>query len=75
MKKFILFLGFLYVTIPTVLAQCSQCKAIAEQDAEDGGSSINTGILYIMVIPYIILFIVFRKKIFGLFKSLKDRDF
>lgn len=75
MKKVILILGFLYYAGFNVLAQCSQCKAIAEQDAEDGGSSINTGILYIMIIPYIILFIVFRKKIFGLFKSLKNRDF
>jgi len=51
------------------------CKASAEAQADEDGSSINAGILYIMIIPYIILFIVFRKKIFILFKSLKNRDF
>lgn len=57
------------------MAQCAMCKATAESQAEDDGSSINTGIIYIMVIPYIILFIVFRKKIVVLLKSLRDRDF
>ena len=75
MKRFILILGFLYFTMHDVMAQCAACKAVAETQAEDDGSSINTGIIYIMVMPYVILCIVFRKKIFGLFRSLRDRDF
>lgn len=55
-----------------VFAQCAMCKAVAEEQAAVGGSTVNTGILYIMVIPYIILFIVFRKKIFGFLKELKN---
>ena len=47
------------------------CKAVAEEQAAEGESTINMGILYIMVIPYIILFVVFRKKIFGFLKELK----
>jgi len=47
------------------------CKAVAEEVAEEEGSTINTGILYIMVIPYIILFFAFRKKIFGFIRELK----
>ena len=66
---------FLCFTVQNVMAQCSACKAVAEAQAEEDGSGINTGIIYIMVIPYIILFIVFRKKIGGLFNSLKTRDF
>jgi len=75
MNKLILLIGFLLFKIHNITAQCVMCKATAEAQAEESGSGINAGIIYIMVIPYIILFIVFRKKIFSLFKSLKNRDF
>jgi hypothetical protein len=53
-------------------AQCTMCKAVAEDEVEEeGDTGINTGILYLMVVPYIVLFIVFRKKIFGFLKDLK----
>lgn len=64
-------LGLLVLFVQDLAAQCSMCKAIAEEQAAEGESTINSGILYIMVIPYIILFIVFRKKVFGFFKELK----
>lgn len=52
---------------------CSQCKLVAEQGAEADensfGSNINSGILYLMAMPYIFLVIVFRKKIFNFFRS------
>ena len=54
---------------------CSQCKMLAEQsaglDEASFGSNINMGILYLMIIPYVLLFVLFRKKIFSLFKNLK----
>ena len=38
---------------------CSQCKMLAEQGSEldeaSFGSNINTGILYLMIIPYLII--------------------
>ncbi|MGV6860515.1 MAG: hypothetical protein ACWA41_02025 [Putridiphycobacter sp.] len=74
-NRIILLIGFLYFTLPTAMSQCVMCKAQAEAEAEESGSSINSGILYIMIIPYIILFIAFRKKIFALFRDLKHRDF
>lgn len=64
-------LGLLVLFVQDLSAQCSMCKAIAEEQAAEGESTINSGILYIMVIPYIILFVVFRKKVFGFFKELK----
>lgn len=64
-------LGLLVLFVQDLSAQCSMCKAIAEEQAAEGESTINSGILYIMVIPYIILFVVFRKKIFGFLKELK----
>ncbi len=54
-----------------LFSQCAMCKAVAEEQAEENPSTINTGILYIMIIPYIILFFAFRKKIVGFLKELK----
>jgi len=65
-------LVFLYFTMMgKAFAQCVMCKAQAEAQAEEDGSSINSGIIYIMLIPYIILFVVFHKKIFKFLKELK----
>ena len=58
-----------------VSAQCSMCSAVAEGATEEVdesiGQQLNYGILYLMSIPYIILFILFRKKIFKFFRELK----
>lgn len=59
------------------VAQCSQCKLLAEQSGnpaddkllgDSGGNNINSAILYIMAVPYIILTFLFRKQIKRLFK-------
>lgn len=54
---------------------CSQCKLLAEQgsevDEDAFGSNINSGILYLMALPYIalvIVLIVYRKKVAKLIK-------
>lgn len=69
---FVLVLLIVIFISPDLQAQCSQCKLLAEQngnnvDAEllgnDGGNTINSAILYIMAVPYIILSILFRKQI------------
>lgn len=64
--------------IDVVFAQgCSQCKLLAEQGSEldeaSFGSNINYGILYLMIIPYILLLILFRKRIVRLFRALLNR--
>ncbi len=64
-----LVLFFAFLMVGESEAQCSMCKAVVESSEE--GKSINTGILYIMGIPYVLLFIFFRKRIFGLFRALK----
>jgi len=72
MRKQIYILVVLLFFVQDLYSQCAMCKAVAEEEvAEEGYSGINAGILYIMIIPYIILFIVFRKKIFGFFKELQ----
>ena len=55
---------------------CSTCRAqIISSNKEDFtvGNGLNIGILFSMIIPYIILFFLFRKQIVHLFKSLKAK--
>lgn len=80
MKKlffiFILVAVFVFINSEAI-AQCSQCKLLAEQSGnpaddkllgDSGGNNINSAILYIMAVPYIILSFLFRKQIKRLFK-------
>jgi hypothetical protein len=52
---------------------CSQCKMLAEQNAgldeNSFGSNINGGILYLMIIPYLLLMFLFRNQLIGFLKS------
>jgi hypothetical protein len=41
----------------------------AEVDESSFGSTINTGILYLMTIPYLILLFLFRERIFRFVKG------
>lgn len=73
-KKYILLLAFAVFFVVDYYAQgCSQCKMLAEQGAEvdeaSFGTNINKGILFLMAIPYILLFFLFRKKLAKLFKK------
>ncbi|MEN9290750.1 MAG: hypothetical protein RIT34_112 [Bacteroidota bacterium] len=72
-SKFLLILG-LVLSMQNVLAQgCSQCKMLAEQghglDENSFAGNINGGILYLMLIPYLLLLFLFRKPILGFLKS------
>ena len=59
-----------------VEAQCAMCKATAESATENVdkgiGEGFNSGIVYLMVLPYLllatILVVFFRKRIIALFK-------
>lgn len=70
---FISVLLFFVSSFQSVVAQgCSQCKLLAEQGSEmdesSFGTNINTGILYLMLIPYLLLMFLFRKKILAVLK-------
>jgi hypothetical protein len=77
MKNKFLFLGIILLFFGTELfgQGCSQCKLMAEQGLEMEetafGTNINTGILYLMIIPYLLILFLFRKQLIGLFKSLR----
>jgi hypothetical protein len=66
---------FLIVSGQKIWAQgCSQCKLVSEQatelDESSFGTNINSGILYLMIIPYLLIFFLFRKRIISFFKSM-----
>jgi hypothetical protein len=73
MKKFLVLLIFVIAIVGMNYGQgCSQCKLLTEQGSEldenSFGSNINTGIIFLMIIPYLILMWFFRKQIARVFK-------
>ena len=59
-----------------VIAQgCAMCKAVVENGSTSFGGEqavgrgLNTGILYLMVIPYLMLLLIFRKRIAGFIRE------
>jgi hypothetical protein len=73
--KFILLFVLVFFQASTILAQgCSQCKLLAQQGSEvdeaSFGTNINSGILYLMIIPYLLLLFLFRKQVLGFLKRL-----
>lgn len=52
---------------------CSQCRLMAEQGSEldeaSFGSNINGGILYLMILPYLLVMFLFRKQLLKFFRS------
>jgi high-affinity nickel permease len=81
--KYMLIAGVVLVLLPVdVDAQCAMCKAVAKSDLETGGdigNGINTGILYLMAIPYVILtiggYFFFKKSIDEKLKELRNKYF
>ncbi|WP_250419200.1 MULTISPECIES: hypothetical protein [Pontibacter] len=60
---FSLVLGLMLITATQGYSQCAMCRATVESNVGTGskepesevGSGLNTGILYLMVIPYILI--------------------
>ena len=80
MKRWLpLLLLLILVLPPDVLAQgCAMCKATVESGQDQSGifggqqavgQGLNKGIILLMVVPYILLFLFFRKRIVGFFKE------
>lgn len=62
-RNTLLILGFLLISTITIdlLAQCPMCKMAASSNLANGGSEgrgLNTGILYMLAIPYILIFTI-----------------
>jgi hypothetical protein len=77
MKRVLILLVALLLVVDFSYGQgCSQCKLLAEQGSEldenSFGSSINSGILYLMAFPYLILLFLFRHRIIRFLKGKKE---
>jgi hypothetical protein len=57
MRKFVMLVLAMFMSLST-WAQCAMCKATAESGQAAGSteaSGLNSGILYLMVFPYLIM--------------------
>lgn len=52
-KSFILLLIIFWSNIS--YSQCAMCKAVVEQGDSDMAEGINSGIIYLMIFPYLFL--------------------
>ena len=66
------------LVFPDLAAQgCAMCKATVESGQNTTtfggeqtiGRGLNQGILYLMAVPYVLLFLLFRKRIIGFVKE------
>ena len=62
MKKALIIKSFLIIaclsTLNTIVAQCPMCRMTLESNYQNGGTTangMNTGILYLLVMPYLIV--------------------
>jgi hypothetical protein len=74
----VFFVVLLVLLIPSISeAQCAMCKQAAssslENDPRSMARSLNSGILYLMAVPYLMLAIIFRKQIKAVFLNLKAK--
>lgn len=58
MKKTLLSILFLFF-IQMANAQCAMCKAVVESGKPSDAEGLNSGILYLMVFPYILIGVLF----------------
>jgi hypothetical protein len=58
-------------------AQCAMCKQAAEtslkNDPTSLARSLNSGILYLMAVPYLMILFIFRKQVAQLWKSVFNK--
>ena len=55
MKKQLYSTAFFYMLHISSFAQCAMCRAVVEQGGEETAKGINSGIVYLMAFPYLII--------------------
>ena len=80
-KKTIILLVIFFLCVVfsgSVEAQCAMCKQAAASSLDKDPNSIarglNSGILYLMAVPYLLILFIFRKQIFSLWKKLRSKE-
>ncbi len=54
MYRKILFLVLLFLSVGSY-GQCAMCRAVVEQGGEEVAEGINSGIVYLMAFPYLLI--------------------
>ena len=75
MKQKIIFFLFTFLMFLQTNAQCAMCRAVLEnEDGQNTAKGINDGIIYLMLIPYILIgglgYIIYLK----FFKTKKEQN-
>ena len=55
LKKIVFFCSFIFSSQLITLGQCAMCKATAENGSKEAVEGLNQGILYLMILPYILI--------------------
>jgi hypothetical protein len=62
MKKWLLSLFLFFAVAMSAVAQCAMCRSTLENNFSNGdpgiASGINTGILYLLVLPYLAVIVI-----------------
>jgi len=77
-KRYIIILVLLaFILFPNLLeAQCAMCKATVESSQgqkNSVASGINQGIIYLMLVPYVLMAFIFRKQIATVWKLIRGK--
>lgn len=60
--KYLIAIGILLFQVGSALAQCAMCRTQLENNVSNGNpgiaAGINTGIIYLLVMPYLAVFIL-----------------
>lgn len=74
LRKFFILIVLLSFQLVSFAQGCSTCRAQIESSQEADlsvGQGLNLGIIFLMIVPYVILFLLFRKKIKSFFKDFR----
>lgn len=76
-RRILSLLVLLFVFLINAQAQCAMCKQAAASSLENNENSmakgLNTGILYLLAVPYILIAFIFRKQIMSLYRSWRGK--
>ena len=80
MKKYSLII-FVFICLSLLSfdldAQCAMCKEVVNSSQDNPNSiakNLNTGILYLMAVPYLMIAFIFRKQIKSLHRTLRGKE-
>lgn len=61
-KSFFTLIFSLLINVSSIYAQCAMCRATVENNVSNGettiGAGLNTGILYLLVTPYLLALVI-----------------